>query len=1035
MGLQEQHVAFKFAGGIETKMDSKAVPAVRLLALENGVFTRAISIKKRNGYEQLSRTIDGSTSLIEDARRLATRDNELLKFTLAECYSKQSGSDQWTDAGAILAPIGYDRAAVHTGTAQTTPDRATNSGVTVYAWEDSLGGVWWTAVDALTGSIYRTPTQAHATGTRPRCVPVGDGILIFYAVLAQHEIRAVIVNPTTPTAAGTDVAVVEDLDASSGNYDAVPTGRDGTPALIAWHENATSNARVGYVTAAGVLGAPVNGNPSVYGLNGVLDATSAIAVAYKYNDGADSDRLFVSYVSPAATCDVTTVSGGDVGTTTAISPIGDDTFAGTAATRIALCAAGGSIWGAFEQNAAETSERFTIVNSMVIDSGAPDTERNIRSVGLASRAFTIGDDAFAVFVHDTVYFNTYLTLRLSDSAPAGRHLPGGACGPSRPHLPSVYVVDNVATLALAYKTRVVSENSDHFTESALRTITMDFDNEDTHQTAQFGRGLYLAAACPQHYAGRKWVEQGFHMGPELITVLAGASGNLTDNSTYEYVVWYEWTDDFGEIHRGPTSVPKVVVLAVAEDEVQLTVPTLRVTRKDNVRICVARSLPGDTATLYRVSSLDPTTEGDPNGYIANDLDVDSVTFVDRMSDANAALEEQLYTVGGILSNDAAPLGSHVAAGKNRLFFTDAQAGNVVRFSKRIDAGFGAECAPEFQHDVDPKGGDITALAYMDDVVYVFKANAILAFNGDGPYENGGNTSGGLIAGFSSSQTITEEVGCSDPSSIVFTPKGLMFKSVKGVYIITRGREVDYVGRAAELYNEQNVRRATVLPKRNAVLFLTDTGKTLYYDYEFGQWSTFTNHEGLDGAVIDDTYHYLRADSSVFRETPGAYADAGARITLRFETAWLHLLEHLQGFQRFWKLLLLGTWSSPHQLAVAHRLSYDEAWTEPYYLDATGEEEGAAGWITGDSANPIGEDPITGSGYGEGNYGEGPYGGRGPDIYQWRYGIHESGQSVQFRFEDFEKAGLAGASFELTEMTITGGVKKVDMRPFSGARST
>ena len=59
MGYQEQQVSFKFAGGVETKMDSKAVPATRLLALENGVFTRAISIKKRNGHERRSRTIAG----------------------------------------------------------------------------------------------------------------------------------------------------------------------------------------------------------------------------------------------------------------------------------------------------------------------------------------------------------------------------------------------------------------------------------------------------------------------------------------------------------------------------------------------------------------------------------------------------------------------------------------------------------------------------------------------------------------------------------------------------------------------------------------------------------------------------------------------------------------------------------------------------------------------------------------------------------------------------------------------------------------
>lgn len=1038
MGLQEQHRAYKFAGGVETKMDSKAVPAIRLLALENGVFSRAISIKKRNGYERLARAVDGTTMLIEAARRMAARDDELLLFTLGHCYSKQSGVDQWTDCGAIVAPIGYDRAAVHTGTAQTTPDHATNGGITAYAWEDSLGGVWWTVVDAASDSILRAPTQANSGGVRPRCVAVGENVIVLYAVPAQHAVMALVINPSNPTADVTEIITVEDCDTTYGFYDAAPTTRAGTPAVIAWHEHATTNMRVQYLTSSGQLGSPGNGHPSgAQTAVGLLTPTgSPVAVAFEYVDGADGDIIAVAYVRADGTGAVAYLSGGDspiaIGATSSTEVI---VFAATDARRAALTIAESVTWAVFEEDAAETSEHYCQVNS--VTDGAAGTARTIRSLCLASRAFNAGadGDTFAMFVHDTTYFNTYVTLRLSDFAPAGRHLPGSACGPAQRHLPSAPVEDNIVKIATPYKTRVESANNDKFTESAVRVVTMDFDNEDTHQAVQFGRGLYLAAACPQHYAGRKWTEQGFHVGPELIGVTKGAAGALTDDSTYEYVVWYEWTDDLGEIHRGPTSPPKVVVLAVGEDEVTLELPTLRVTQKDNVRICVARCEPGDTATLFRVSSLDPTTAGDDNGYVANDKTVDSVTFVDKMSDANLILQEQLYTVNGILSNDPAPLGSHVAVSKNRLFFTDAQAGSVVRFSKRIAAGFGAECAPELMHDIDPMGGDITALASMDDVVYAFKAGAIHAFNGDGPYEDGSTVQGNLIAGFSSSQLITSEVGCTDPSSIVLTPKGLLFKSAKGIYIITRSREVDYVGAPVEAYNDQSVRRATALPKRNAVLFLTDDGKSLYFDYQFQQWSTFTNHEGRDGAVINDTYHYLRNDDSVFRETPGEYADDGARITLRFETAWLHLLEHLQGFQCFWKLLLLGTWSSPHQLAISHRLNYDEAWTEPYYLDATGEAEGATGWITGSNANVIGVDPIVGSDYGDGDYGYGPYGGRGPDVYQWRYEIYEDGQSIQFRFEDFEKAGMNGASFELTEMTIVGGVKKVDMRPFSGARST
>lgn len=1039
MALQEQHVAFRFTGGVETKMDSKAVPPVRLLGLENGVFHRASSIKKRNGYDLLSRTIDGSTSLITDARRLASRGDELLLFTNTRCYSKQSGADQWSDAGALVAPIGSDRPVVHTSTAQTTPDHATSGGVTAYAWEDSLGGVYWTVEDETSERVLRAPTQANSLGQRPRCVVVGEAIHIYYAVPTLSQVCVLVVNPSQPAAAVSEQIVIEDLDSANPAYDVCPTTRTGTPSVIAWKEHGAAYARVAYVTAGGVLGSPASGHPSAarFG-SGFVGSSTPIGVAFAYGDGGDGDYIGVTYFD----------SGGGGGALwrgtggTALTSIGTSPglvalySAATTITRCTITATSDRFWCVWEESAAESSQRYCVVRSALIAGSDYTALATVRSVGLAGKAFSAGAaaDAFAVFVHDTTYFNTYVTLRLSDFAPAGRHLPGSACGPTRAHLPSAYVTSDVASFVVPYKTRLESANNDKFTESAIRKVGMDFDNEDSHQTAQLGGGLYLAGACPMHYDGYRWTEQGFHVGPELISTAVAGGGSLTVSSTYQYKAWYEWTDAYGEVHRGPESIGTSVSTG-ASTQCTLTLPTLRITQKPNVRICVARSLPGDTSRLWRVTSLDPTTAGAVNGYLANSTSADTVTLIDRMSDTDLQLQEQIYTVGGILSNDPAPLGSHVAAGRDRLFFTDAQDGSVVRFSQTRATGFGLEVPPELQIGVDPRGGDVTALAVMDDVVYVFKASAIFAFNGDGPYSTGASTSANLVSGFSSSQLITSDVGCTDPASVVLTPAGLMFKSAKGIYQIARSREVTYVGAPVEAYNSQTVRRATVMPDRTAVLFLTDSGSSLYYDYLFQQWSTFTNHEGYDAAVVENTYHYLRTNDTVFKETVGEYADGSARITMRLETAWLHLLEHLQGFQRFWKLLLLGTWVSPHQLGVSYRMSYDEAWSEPYYLDATGEAEGATGWITGDSANPIGEDPILGSSYGEGDYGDGVYGGSGPDVYQWLYGIHEDGQAIQFRFEDFEKAGLSGASFELTEMTVVGGVKKPDRRPFSGARST
>lgn len=1062
MGLREQQLTVRFAGGIETKMDSKVVPSARLLALENGVFTKAISIKKRNGYDGLTTEIDGTGGDdYVDARKLATRDDELLVVTDRKAYSYQAGTDRWSDTGNVMAVPGTERAVVRTASAQTMPDHATNGGVVVYAWEDSRGGVWWTVEDATSGRVYRESAQADANAQRPRCLAVGEALHVYYALPATSKIMVLVINPADPSANVTAKILVDDLLSSNPVYDACTTNHPafvpgvGTTiqehaAFIAWAEHATTNARFGYVTPGGDLGSPVNGYPSVERILGNLAATTPIAVAHQdfeiAGGGPGDDLVSVLFVDGTTAARISTYEAGtpDI----PFSDQGTNTWTtGWDFVRITAAYDRGTddrIWAIGEKDSLVTNSKNVCVAVLMADGGLIIEESDIvlRGMSLVSRAFAIGDatndfgstDVFAYVVHDTTYFNTYFALRLGDWLCVARQVCAAASGvPARTHLSSVHVDDDdVARVCLPQKERLESANNDKFAETGLHLLTLDFDDDNARQTAQLGAGLVMAGACPQHYDGRVWTELGFHVGPEFVgTPTKAAGGSMTTGATYLYRFWYEWTDNQGEVHRGPESAGTTVVMGVADTQVTIALPTLRLTQKDNVRICVARSLPGDSARLFRATSLDPTTSGAAaNGYVANDTTLDAINWIDRMSDANLQLEEPHYTNGGILSNDPVALGSLVTVGNNRMFFSDAADPNLVRFSKEITQGYGVELAPELFVPCDPFGGAVTAIAVMDTNVILFKEGAIFAFNGDGPLDNGDTST----SGFSAPRLVTSDVGCSAPGSLVLTPMGLMFKSAKGIYLLDRSLSTSYVGAPVEAYNAQNVTRATVMPDRSQVVFLSSDGTTLLFDFLFGQWSTFTNHVGLDGVVSRGTYHYLRSNGVVYRETIGEYSDNGSRITLKFETAWLHLHEHLQGLQRFWKMLLLGTWGSPHQLGISYRTNFDESWSEAEWLDATGESS-STGWITGDNANAIGEDPLTGSTYGEGAYGDGPYGGRGPDVYQWRMGLHTEGQSIQFRFEDFERAGLAGATFELTEMTIIGGVKKLDNRPFSGARST
>lgn len=1023
MTLRETETHFRFTGGVETKSDEKTVPTTRLLALENGVFAKAGSIKKRNGYESIA-TVAGGI-------RMASRADELLVFTPSRSSSLQSENGTPQDAGAVYSAVAADRALVITGTQQTMPDHATLSGIRVDAWEDSRGGVWWSVQDAVSDRILLAPTQADAVGRSPRCVPCGTNLHIYYAVPTQRRIMVIVVAPSNPGVAVTPAILVEDLDSTQSMYDACPTGRINTPAAIVWFEFGTTSIRIGYVDASGVLGSPATGHPTALTYAANRGAASPIGLAFFTNGASTGDRFIVALVDATNAGGTIQFSGGTLGVDIAFVSAAL-TYTATSVLRVAVaCDTFGVPCAAFEESAAAASNRFTVVVE-----GANQT--TVRSIGLASRAFAIVDDIFAVFVHDTTFFNTYITYRISDApadgvVPVGRQSPAEASGaPTRQHVSSVHVLGSVATFALPVKERLISEGNDKFTETGLRIFTLDFDNEQSHQYAQLGAGLYLAGGCPMHYDGRRWSELGFHVGPELIATVNAGGGSMTSATTYEYIAWYEATDALGEIHRGPTSIGTLVTMGGGDTQVTLTLPTLRVTLKANVRIMVARSLAaktGDTARHFRVTSLDPSTAGAVNGYVANSTSVDTVSFVDRMSDTTLLTFDEIYTDAGILSNDPAPLGRAMARGKSRLFSLDPSDGTLVRYSQQLDDGYGVEWPPDLMIRTDTIGGDATAITTRDNRVIVWCEGAIYTFAGDGPSANGDTS----VSGFSAVELVPGDVGCTEPASIVLTPHGHMFKSSKGIYLLGNDFSLQYVGAPVERYNSQTIRRATVLPDRTAVVFLTDSGLTLLYDYLFGQWSTFTNHEGLDAAVVAGQYHYLRADGRVFRETIDAFSDAGARIRLLLETAWIHMLDQLQGFQKFFEMYLLGTWTSAHQLGIQYQTDYTPQWTDAVWLDATGATS-SAGWITGTGANTIGVETIAGSSYGDGEYGVGDYGGTMPGQYEWRLDLYEPGESIQFRFQDFEANGFSGASFELTELVLTGGAIGNVRRPMTAGRS-
>jgi hypothetical protein len=996
MALQETQLVVQFRGGVETKEDRKGVLPTKLLALENAVFTKVLTTTKRYGYDDLGQTVMGSEELTPPGRALGKRGAELLMFAADKVYSRASETEQWVEAGEMRSVIASHSVVAKTGTNQTMAECAVNAGVAVHGWEDSIGGVWYSLLDDATGRTLVAPTQASETGIAPRCIALGGFLYLAYALAPAHEVRLLRFSASSPTAAPVERVIVTDLHGTVPVYDWAHLGDD---AVIAWNRD-TGGIRLAYLHETGVIGGTGLGLPLPVTVSAAVASTLAVCTD-------DSTNVVLAWSDAAFTVKYETLLAADLSAVHAARTVSTGTADATQMT-VAFDgresdAGDATLWVFWELSAAEPQDYMVKASRVDIDATTL-TEHDSwtqRGCGLASKAFQHDEDAFVHLGRDSALYRTYYTLRARERLVCTRLLSGLGNGHlERAHLPSVWLEDAAWYWPAIYVNDIETDGGAVFSESGIRKVSLEFESDEALRNVELGATAYVAGGFLHAYDGARVVEAEFHYGIDDVAApaLGSPAGTGIASGTYNYVFVPENVLANGEVIRGPVSEPVVVTIASGPDKVTFQVPTYRLTAMAGVRIGAYRTLTGDASSYYRVSSFDPTTLGDVNGYIANDTTADTVEFVDEMTDAVLETQDPLYINGGVLSND--PLGGArlVASGKGRVFVVDAAEPNTVFASQELSAGYAIETSPRLRIEVERNGGPITGIVVLGESLLIFKESALYKVTGPGPLAN--PDFGG---GWSPPELVPSDVGCISPDSIGYTALGVLFQSRKGVRLYD-GAQVTYVGAPVEAFNAQDVSACTLLEDRSELRLLTADGFPLLYDYERDQWSYFTNHEGLDAVVVGGTYHYLRTNGRVWRET-AAYADGGtAQIRQGVETAWCNLVGHKQGQMVVWWVTVLGEFKSAHTLRVRIAYDYQDGWVgDPIDIDPTeGRDEGA---------------------YGEGVYGAGPYGGGADTRYQFAIHIGQECQAIRFRFEDIEADGDYGASFELTELHISGGVER------------
>jgi hypothetical protein len=397
--------------------------------------------------------------------------------------------------------------------------------------------------------------------------------------------------------------------------------------------------------------------------------------------------------------------------------------------------------------------------------------------------------------------------------------------------------------------------------------------------ATIGNHLLLSGGTPTCYDGLRLREVGNvydAQGPWSRTI-TGAAGAFAGAQTYFWCFVYRKTDRTGQVLRGIPSTPMDTIPA-ANDAVTFTVPTLSLTSEPlNGTACVE---------CYR------TTAGGTTFYLLdvaqNNITAATVTFTDAytVTDAVLATRPQLYTTGGDTENVMPPASIAVMAHKQRAFYLERER---IWFSKLFVDGSFPGFSDEFTLDLI--GANLTACASLDDTGILFGRDQIWALVGDGPNDAG-------VGNDYQIRSIASDLGCTEAGSVVVHAGGVFFRSGAGLYNLSRGLQVEYLGRFVEdeLTSATTITGAVVHPTDHCILFSLaggTTGRRLVYDYLHQQWlkdECAADQYGL--AVVGSRLYATTINAALLAENVAAtatYLDEGTTwVVMSAKFGWTAL---------------------------------------------------------------------------------------------------------------------------------------------------
>ncbi len=1048
MALQKQVLSVPFAKALDTKTDPKQVIIGKFLTLENGIFTSPGRIRKRNGYMQLNNQIEGTLALITSGSALANFKNEVLLLTGTEAYSFSDSTTKWTDKQTITNMQLSSKQVVRNTYQQTTPDAAIHpSGLEVITYEDSRGGSRYCLIDSLTGEQVVSDQLILSTAIKPKAITIGNFLIILYIDTATHKLILLPISVITPLMPLTSITIANNINPTYPNYDATLLNNK-----IYMAYNTTTGISVSYINRFLSLSSPetISSESASSCITITADAIKN-TVWIAYHNGTQVKYFILDSTLPFTPVLNPTLISSNSNTILNLTLIASNGI--------------GSIY--YTQTAALPSNNFILTAQLTDAGVVTGNSVFIRSVSISGKVFAFNGINYITVAFDTVLQPTYFILRTSDSSVIAKFSPSNGGGTPVKNIVSETPMRSkgIFLIAARQKDLLTTISGAVYTQTGINLITLDFVNAKISKV-ELGGNLHLTGGILSMYDGVSIVEHGFNIFPENVSGTINNTGGGIKAGTYEYFVVYTWMDAQGQTHYSAPSIglqkiiaaptipvtttatftsgsttitvsspvglfvgqtltdvttpanfaPDTTIVAIngliitlnqvtagagTGDTIQtldissvtLTIPTLRLTQKKPpirgpVVIQVYRTLDSQTIGFMVSSIISP---------LLNDTTVDTVTFTDTQNDATILGNPTLYTTGGVIENIAAPACSFVTTYQDRIILLPSENPNQWWFSKQNIPGAPVEFTDSFVNNVDQVGGDLVSALKMDSELILFKETLPYYITGIGPDTTGNQND------FSAAIAISADVGCNDKTSPVLTPGGIIFKSLKGLYILSRQLRVEYIGADVEAYNLNHVVSANLIEDTQQVRFCLDSGIALLYDYYVNNWSVFTNHLAVDSIIFQGQFTYLTEDGKVLKETPGQFTDNGEFIKLKLVTSWLSFVG-LQAFQRVYQLLFLGDYFNPHNVSVSAAYDFN-----PF---ATQQNVTQTGKILGTG--------VYGS---DATYGEtSPYGGP-PQTYQFRVNLNrQKCETIQITIEDNQLGASYGENLALSAFGFVVGTK-------------